>query len=266
MTATYTLNAEKNGIEITFDSKPAAAILDTIKAAGYRWSRARRIWWAKQSPEALETAQSVAEGRIEAQVTQDTSQAEEAADKAQQAALKAEYLDILARDVWRNSPRLIEYNRKNIARIVRLECGGLVEIEKPRIETRFCFGYSLSSSDSTDYDEANATASRAQKDQDYFIRKNMEPIRRMIKELERPGIYSRNRYNGTDPGHPVRALEWENYRSNKPEGAQPITEADRAALIDAWERVGRDFRRCLDTYLKRYGMSKVKTWSYWRDE
>lgn len=75
MTATYTLNAEKNGIEITFDSKPAAAILETIKAAGYRWSRARRLWWAKQSPKALDTAQAVAEGRMEEKATQDTAPA-----------------------------------------------------------------------------------------------------------------------------------------------------------------------------------------------
>lgn len=75
MTATYTLNAEKNGVEIRFDSKPAAAILETIKAAGYRWSRARRIWWAKQSPKAMETAQAVAEGRMEEQAVKDTSTA-----------------------------------------------------------------------------------------------------------------------------------------------------------------------------------------------
>lgn len=75
MTATYTLNAEKNGVEIRFDSKPAAAVLDTIKAAGYRWSRARRLWWAKQSPTAMEAAQAVTEGRMEAQATQDTTPA-----------------------------------------------------------------------------------------------------------------------------------------------------------------------------------------------
>lgn len=75
MTATYKLNAEKNGVEIRFDSKPAAAILEAIKAAGYRWSRSRRLWWAKQSPKALETAQAVAEGRMEADASKDTAPA-----------------------------------------------------------------------------------------------------------------------------------------------------------------------------------------------
>lgn len=75
MTATYTLNAERNGVEIRFDSKPAAAVLDILKAAGYRWSRARRIWWAHQSPKALETAQAVTEGHMKEQATQDTAPA-----------------------------------------------------------------------------------------------------------------------------------------------------------------------------------------------
>lgn len=265
MNATYTLNAEKNGVEIHFDSKPTASALETLKSAGYRWSRARRLWWAKQSTKALEAAQAVAEGQIDADASKDTTADDKAADNAQQAALKAEYLEILSHDVWPNDSRMIEYNRKNIARLVRLECGGLVEIEKPRIETRFCFGYSLNRYNTDDYDEANAAAERAKTDQEYFIRENMEPIRRMIEDLKEPGIYSRNRYTKTAPDHPIRALEWESYHSNKPEGAQPITEADRAALIDTWEKVGRDFRRRLDTYLKRYGMSKVQTWSYWRD-
>lgn len=75
MTATYTLKAEKNGVEIRFDSKPAAAILDALKAAGYRWSRARRLWWAHQSPESLEAAQAVTEGRIDAEASKDTNKA-----------------------------------------------------------------------------------------------------------------------------------------------------------------------------------------------
>lgn len=63
MTATYTINTAKNGIEIRFDSKPAADVLDAIKAAGYRWSRAQRLWWSKQSAQALAVAQSIAEGQ-----------------------------------------------------------------------------------------------------------------------------------------------------------------------------------------------------------
>ena len=186
-------------------------------------------------------------------------------DKAEQAALKEEYLAILARDVWPKSPRMVEYDRKQIARIVRLECGGLIAINKPHIETDFCFGYHDSAVDSSDYDRANAMAEHAATSEEYFIAKNMQKIEHKIDELKEPGIYSRNTYWATPADHKIRSLEWTYLNLPVPDGAQPITEKDRAALISAWEIVRTDFRRRLDTYLKRYGLSKIHSWSYWMD-
>lgn len=60
MTATYTLNTAKNGVEIRFASKPAADVLEAIKAAGYRWSRAQRLWWARQTEKTLAVATQLA--------------------------------------------------------------------------------------------------------------------------------------------------------------------------------------------------------------
>lgn len=69
MNAIYTLNAEKNGIEISFPTKPAAVVLDMLKTAGYRWSSRRRIWWSKQSAAAFEVAEKITGGNIEAAET-----------------------------------------------------------------------------------------------------------------------------------------------------------------------------------------------------
>lgn len=265
MTATYTLNAAKNGVEIRFDSKPAADVLDAIKAAGYRWSRAQRLWWARQNEKTLAVAKQLASEGVP-QENGASGGKPDKSDKVAQAALKAEYLDILARNVWPKSPDMVEFSRKQIARIVRLECGGMVEIEKPRIKKDFCFGYSDSRYSTDEYDRANAAAHHAETDQNYFISENMKQITSMIDALKTSGIYSRARYCGTPKDSPIRALEWPRYGAELPDGAQPITETDRAALIEAWEKVGADFRRRLDSYLKRYGMSKVNAWSYWRDE
>lgn len=43
-----TMNNEKNGIEIRFNSKPEAEVLDSLKANGFRWSRKQKMWYAKQ--------------------------------------------------------------------------------------------------------------------------------------------------------------------------------------------------------------------------
>lgn len=60
--ATYTINEEFNGIEITFDTKPAEEIRNALKENGFRWHRKKAIWYAKQTPERLATAQSIANG------------------------------------------------------------------------------------------------------------------------------------------------------------------------------------------------------------
>lgn len=60
---TYTLNEKFNGIEITFDSKPAADIRSTLKENGFRWHNKKALWYAKNTPERLTLAEMLAEGK-----------------------------------------------------------------------------------------------------------------------------------------------------------------------------------------------------------
>ena len=46
-----TKNTEKAGIEIRFDSKPDAAVLTSLKAYGWRWSRFNSCWYHRDTPE-----------------------------------------------------------------------------------------------------------------------------------------------------------------------------------------------------------------------
>lgn len=56
-----TLNTEKNGIELRFNSKPSAEILTKIKENGYRWSNKQKIWYAKQKENTITIANEIAE-------------------------------------------------------------------------------------------------------------------------------------------------------------------------------------------------------------
>ena len=60
MTATYALNAEHNGIEITFAEKPYEIIRDEMKNLGFRWHNGKKMWYAKQTAERLELAERLA--------------------------------------------------------------------------------------------------------------------------------------------------------------------------------------------------------------
>ena len=60
---TLTLNQELNGIEIKFDCKPISSTLESLKKSGFRWHRQKKVWYAKQTPERIELAQSITDGK-----------------------------------------------------------------------------------------------------------------------------------------------------------------------------------------------------------
>lgn len=55
-----TLNNDKNGIELRFDQKPSAEVLEAIKGAGFRWSEKQKMWYAKQSETTIAIANELA--------------------------------------------------------------------------------------------------------------------------------------------------------------------------------------------------------------
>ena len=59
MTATFTLNEQFHGIEVTFGAKPERSTLDALKNAGFRWHNVRRMWYAKQTESRLALVQSI---------------------------------------------------------------------------------------------------------------------------------------------------------------------------------------------------------------
>jgi phospholipid N-methyltransferase len=56
---TVSENDEKNGIEIRFPSKPSAAVLDSLKAQGWRWSRFSSCWYTRRTDAARQFAASL---------------------------------------------------------------------------------------------------------------------------------------------------------------------------------------------------------------
>lgn len=59
-------NEEKNGIEVRFDAKPDAAVLEGLKANGFRWSKPQKLWYARRSDERIAYLRSLDGGDIEA--------------------------------------------------------------------------------------------------------------------------------------------------------------------------------------------------------
>ena len=180
------------------------------------------------------------------------------------------YSEILAAEVWKGDQKMTDYCVKKTAYIVELENGDIIALEKPSIETRFCFGYSDSRYDTEDYDRANNMADYASKSQEYFVEENLKGINEMIEQLENTEssmiVYClRVPYTRQSDGSKLKCINsfyWHNEEAKKyPE----LVGEDRQRVIDGYKIVKADFEKRLKTYLKRYGMSKVETWSYWQD-
>ncbi len=55
---TITHNTDKNGIEVSFKTKPSDTILDVLRSNGFRWSYKNMLWYAPYSPKLMTKIQS----------------------------------------------------------------------------------------------------------------------------------------------------------------------------------------------------------------
>lgn len=184
--------------------------------------------------------------------------------KKEQLKMREEYKELQIKR-WGTDEKMVDYCTKEKSRFVRLSSGHLLAIEKPSIETRFCFGYSDSAYDTEDYDQANDAAYRAGKDEEYFKAQNLQQLQETIDTLNGEGKFKNNIayiwYSEDGEAALKFCRRWKLIEENLEE----LNEQDRKAIIAAYEIEITAFEKRLNTYLKRYGMSKIDTWSYWRD-
>ena len=189
---------------------------------------------------------------------------------ATQKELKQRYAEILASEVWHNDQKMVDYCVKKTGYIVELENGDIIAIEKPSIEKNFCFGYSDSRYDTEDFDRANAMAAHAAKSTDYFLEQNLKGINEIIAQLEGTGNYRWDYhvhvpYSGQPENSQLKDLH--SFYPHDERGKQfpKLEGVNRQRVIEGYKVVRADFEKRLNTYLKRYGLSKINTWSYWQD-
>lgn len=184
--------------------------------------------------------------------------------------LKKTYIDSVIAESFNESMR--KHFEQTISQVVELSNGYLIPIEKPRIEKNFCFGYSLSRYDSEDYDRANKMSLHAKTNEDYFLEENRKQITSMIDAFYKYNCFVRIHYYNAPKDTKIRCIEfvsdydkW-NMSEEQKSKLEPILEADKELLINAYIEEQKAFEKRLASYLKRYGLSKVRSWSYWQDE
>lgn len=175
--------------------------------------------------------------------------------------------------VWGRDERMIDYCCGKIGRALWLDDGTAFIFDKPSIETNFCFG-----EDGYDYDDAQNMAAHARSSEDYFRAKNLEQYDEVIAALEgngtgfhynaqpyiQPESYCNTGSIGLCKLRWLRTTDFFRLTEQEKESIRIPYEQELDAITEAYKAERTAFEKRLNAYLKRYGLSKVKAWTYWR--
>lgn len=168
--------------------------------------------------------------------------------------------------------RMNEYIVKTTSEAIMLSDGRIVGIDKPSIETHFCFA-----DEGPAYEEYKDLHSSEDKMKAYFFYQNLKGIDEEIADLSEDtwptftGFYDngdgtasvcRRYYDHlTDCGMIEEGLEKHEREPNWNRG----TKEDKQKCIEALKQVRIDFEKRLNTWWKKYGVKNLHTWTYWAD-
>ncbi len=193
--------------------------------------------------------------------------------------LKTKYMDIICKEIWQDSG-MQKYAEKQFYYAVELNNEDIFVIDRPSIKKDFCFGYGMYGCDTNnDHDRAAKLMHHAETNEQYFIDENMAEFNERISYLEKAldGKYEAYKYCSYIDQPSESKLkcyttcnvcsnpEYEPYRWNNLKAVEKLTLDEIKALIDGYQEAKKMFMKRLQTYLKRYGLSKLNTWTYLRD-
>ena len=150
--------------------------------------------------------------------------------------------------------------------------------KKPDIETSFCFGYGQNGiSTQEDYECARSQERNMETNKQAFINANLEDLNKHIKNIEtfisqwinKEEKFFSSKYNKIficknsyeHKAYLAWSWDYENIR-NKDMIIREATKEDLLLIIEVYKQQIENFKKRLNTYLKRYGLSKLTTWTY----
>ena len=174
------------------------------------------------------------------------------------------------RKVWHGDSKMVEWCVNQASCVMEVR-GYLVDYDKPHIETRFCFG-----AHGYDFDEVADTCHRASKSEQYFMRYNLEHTDAfdIIAAIDGEGgrhwrkqypILKPHRYGTQDEDCRIAYIGWTADAQEAQGDPMALTVEETARLRQMMVEEQEKFEKRLRTYLKRYGLSKCRYWTYWAD-
>lgn len=153
-------------------------------------------------------------------------------------------------DYWK------DYYRKQGNYAVRLADGWCI-IQKPHIENEFCFR-----DEGPQYDFYCKLMDDKKKLEGYFLSENLSGLEKAIEELEKDEPLYKRHLNNNSIETITHEEKWRWYNDVQ---MLTLSTEERQNLLSAYKVAKAEFEKRLHAYLKRYGVSKLHTWTYWAD-
>lgn len=147
-----------------------------------------------------------------------------------------------------------KYYNKEYVGAIKID-GHFYLIDKPSIENKFCFH-----DEGADYEFYKELHADESKMRQYFIDRNESSFTRMIDGIKNGEDVE---IRTSDYMHQLAVYVGRHYYD--PQQGRPATEEEKKLILEGLQFGLDKFRTRLNAYLKRYGLSKLHTWTYWAD-
>lgn len=140
-------------------------------------------------------------------------------------------------------------------------------IERPTMQKHFCFSYGDPWSEFDSWGDAYAAVRNAQTNEEYFVAENLKQVSRYLEHLRSalanvdsaiPNFGIRVFRTDRDPRY--GDIDFVRHESDVCRDTALIEK-----LISAYEAVQNRFEKRLRSYLKRYGLKHIRSWTYMSD-
>lgn len=111
----------------------------------------------------------------------------------------------------------------------------------------------------------------ASKSEKYFKEQNLKQLTEWLELLNKDELYIRTKYYKSPKNSKIKAIvhlrdyDFYNMSEEQKKEYEPIIGKNKEIIEAAYKREIEVFEKRLNTYLKKYGTSKLNTWSYWQD-
>lgn len=192
--------------------------------------------------------------------------------------LKQEFLEIKSKT---EKPSWIKYLNGRISDVMKID-NVYLTFEKPSIKTNFCFGAGMNGGcTEEEWKDAHDSEKYARTEQSYFINENLQGINEEIDLLELYinsdddyDFYKKYRGYGATL-KPILYVHYdkleasygfysdEDIKKGYVRGVvKTLTREDLKPVLENLKAEKEKFIKRLNTYLKKYGLSKLHTWTY----